>query len=248
MQYFYDKLAPYYHLIYQDWEESIARQAQALQKVIHGQGGENLLTVLDACGIGTQSLGLARLGYKITASDLSVEAIKRIKHEAKVRKLLIHTTVTDMRQAYAHHRRTFDLVLSCDNSVPHLLSIADILTTFQQFYHCTAPGGLCLISVRDYAAIEGGVEIHPYPVQDYQGCRYLLLQVWEWQDQNYETTLYFIKHSKGKEPIVEASSAMYYAVSITTLSDLMKEPGFSDVHRVDGIFFQPVLVGHKPTS
>lgn len=56
---FYDVLSPFYHLIYPDWQASIARQAQALDSIIRSMGGPQRRTVLDAaCGIGTQSLGL----------------------------------------------------------------------------------------------------------------------------------------------------------------------------------------------
>jgi len=73
---FYDALTPFYHLIYPDWHASIARQAQALDSIIRSAGGSKLRTVLDAaCGIGTQSLGLAALGYEVTASDLSPAAV-----------------------------------------------------------------------------------------------------------------------------------------------------------------------------
>ena len=33
---FYDRLAPFYHMIYPDWEQSIERQAAQLEKVIQG--------------------------------------------------------------------------------------------------------------------------------------------------------------------------------------------------------------------
>lgn len=64
---FYDTLAPYYHLIYADWEVSIGRQSRALDAIIRSTGGPQPRSVLDAsCGIGTQSIGLAQLGYEVT--------------------------------------------------------------------------------------------------------------------------------------------------------------------------------------
>ena len=41
-----------------------------LDEIIHETWGDKVSEVLDAaCGIGTQSLGLAKLGYQVTASD-----------------------------------------------------------------------------------------------------------------------------------------------------------------------------------
>ena len=125
---FYDQLSPFYHLIYNDWEVDIAQQAKALSEVIHGQWGRNVKSVLDvSCGIGTQSIGLATLGFRVTGSDLSPEAVERAKREAASRSLSISFSVCDMRQVSAHHGEDFEVVLSGDNSIPHLLRDKEIL-------------------------------------------------------------------------------------------------------------------------
>lgn len=113
--------------------------------------------VLDvSCGIGTQALALAEKGFKVTGSDLSGAEIERAKVEAVLRGLEIPFSVCDMRNAATHHPLPFDLVLSCDNSLPHLLSDADILTALRQMHACLKPGGGCLITVRDYDMEERG--------------------------------------------------------------------------------------------
>ena len=38
----------------------------------------------------------------------------------------------------------------------------------------------------------------------------------------------------------------YYAVSITLLSELLREAGFVDVKRLDAVLFQPVIIGRRP--
>src|SRR5690242_6679971 len=119
---FYDRMAGLYHLIFTDWDESIERQAEQLDAIIRDRWGAGARTVLDvSCGIGTQSLGLARRGYRVTGSDLSPAAIARAEAEARRRGLAIDFSICDMRSAYAHHRRRFDVVVSADNSITHLL-------------------------------------------------------------------------------------------------------------------------------
>jgi len=245
---FYDTLAPYYHLIYADWEVSIGRQSRALDAIIRSTSGPRPRSVLDAsCGIGTQSIGLAQLGYEVTASDLSPSAVERAQREASQRGLSIPCSVADMRGVHAHHRRLFDVVIACDNSIPHLLSDADILVAFEEFHRCLAPGGLCLISVRDYAAMDMSalVQLHPYGVRQAGGTRYVLLQVWKLHAPFYDTTFYVIEHREGAPPVTHASQATYYAVPIATLMRLMEQAGFSEVRRIDGKLFEPVLVGCK---
>ena len=146
MEGFYDQLSRYYHLIYQDWEASIARQGQQLADLIRKQWGPDAKTILDvSCGIGTQSLGLAAQGFEVAGSDLSSEAIVRAEREAASRGLSIKFSVCDMRHVEVHHPGNFDVVLSADNSIPHLLSDADILEALKGMGSRLRPGGGCII-------------------------------------------------------------------------------------------------------
>ncbi len=73
---FYEELANEYHLIYEDWDKSIQRQAKVLDKIIQDHLRAPPSSVLDcSCGIGTQAIGLALLGYKVHATDLSPKAV-----------------------------------------------------------------------------------------------------------------------------------------------------------------------------
>jgi 2-polyprenyl-3-methyl-5-hydroxy-6-metoxy-1,4-benzoquinol methylase len=74
---FYDQLAPYYHLVYRDWETGITAYADTLANLIRAHWGEQVKTILDvSCGIGTQAIGLALRGFAVTASDIAPRAIE----------------------------------------------------------------------------------------------------------------------------------------------------------------------------
>jgi len=245
---FYDKLSPFYHFVYTDWEASVERQAQAIDSIIRDCWGGDCKTILDAaCGIGTQSLGLAQLGYEVAASDLSPEAIQRAEREAADRGLDISFSVADMRQLFEHHRSTFDVVIACDNAVPHLLSDDELLTGLRQFYQCTRPGGGCLITVRDYEKEElEGTQVKPHGVRYEGGRKYLVFQVWEFQGCIYDVSLYFVEDRGGETCQAHVMRTQYYAVTATRLRELMAEAGYEDVHRIDDKLFQAALVGTKP--
>jgi SAM-dependent methyltransferase len=86
---FYDRLASLYHLIFQDWNASIERQAGQLASIIEERWGSGCRTILDvSCGIGTQALGLAGREFVVTASDLSAGAISRAIAEAQQQRAL----------------------------------------------------------------------------------------------------------------------------------------------------------------
>ena len=199
---FYDRMASLYHLIFQDWDESIERQAGQLTGIIRERWGTGCRTVLDvSCGIGTQAIGLAKRGFVVTASDLSVGAIARAKVEAQRRAVEIDFSICDMRAAYAHHRRQFDVVISADNSITHLLNDDDLLLALRQMYDCTRPGGGCLLTVRDYDREERGTGlVKPYGVREEGEKRYVIFQVWDFVDQVYDMAMYFVVDDRTSEP------------------------------------------------
>ena len=81
-----------------------------------------------------------------------------------------------MRAVWDAHGRAFDVVLCADNALPHLLADDDILHALRGFRRCTAPGGICLVSVREYEAIDLQTQrLHPHGVREADGARWVLL-------------------------------------------------------------------------
>ena len=246
---FYDELAPFYHLIFPDWEASVRWQGRSLTDIIRSHW-PNHRTVLDvSCGIGTQSIALAANDFEVTGSDLSVGAIERATMEANSRKLGIAFSVCDMRQAFAHHgARQFDVVISCDNSVPHLLTQTDISSAFDQMFACLQPGGGCLITVRDYEQEPRGTNIFkPVRVSTNERQRVIVFQIWDFDGDHYELTMFLIVEDLASGNLVTRSMrSRYYAVGISELLSMMRDAGFESVKRLDEVFYQPVLIGTKP--
>jgi len=247
MSIFYDELTPLYHLIFQDWDASIHRQGEQLSSIIKGEWPE-CKSVLDvSCGIGTQAIALSQHGYTVVGSDLSSKEIARAKHEASNRSADIAFSVCDMRDAYAHHGNGFDVVISADNSLPHLLTDEDIVVALKEMLACASSGGGCLITVRDYAAEERGTSlVKPYGIRIDDGKRYVLFQVWDFDGEHYDLSFFITEeHLASGEVRTHVMQSRYYAISISRILELMQQAGFQNVRRIDGMFYQPVLLGTK---
>ena len=247
---YYNQLAPYYKFIYADWEKSLRSQAAALNSVIREYFGDQISTVLDAaCGIGTQCIGLAELGYKVTGSDLSSGAIKLAKEEAQTRDLPIDFSVVDMRQVWEYHQRQFDIVLACDNSIPHLLNEEEILQVFKGFFLTTKEGGGCLISVRDYDLFEREDQesrFVPRQIHPTSWGQIIIFDIWNFEGDYYEIRTYIVEDQKNNEPkMTVVKGGKYFCVTIPVLEDLFKQAGFQQVTTLKEHFFQPLIVAEK---
>ncbi len=183
----------------------------------------------------------------MTGSDLSPGAIQRARLEAGKRGLGIDFSVADMRSAYAHHQRQFDVLISYHNSVTHLSTESEILTTFGQFFDCLHPGGICVINVRDYDNEERGVGmLKPHGVRVEKGTRYIVFQVWDFNEDVCDASLYFVADKDGRECQTHAFKTRYYATGIDDLMHLLSEAQFQNVHRIDSPFEGPIIVAVRP--
>ena len=247
---FYDALAPYYHLIYGDWEAAITRQGAALASLLEIAGVGKDDPILDAAsGIGTQTLGLLKLGHQVTASDISAGAIARLHAELAARGLVANAYVDDLRTLARTTAGSMAAIIACDNAVPHLLSDSEILQAFRSCLRCLRPGGTALFSVRDYAKIvRKNPDVRPYDLQYDGNTRFLAVQVWEWHGDQYDMRMYLISESPDGFCDTKVLVSRYYAVSVAHLLDLMVEAGFVETKRIDDVLFQPVLSGRRAVA
>jgi SAM-dependent methyltransferase len=241
----YDEISQLYHLVFEDWDTDIEWEAARLREVIRSVWGDDVRSVLDVtCGIGTQSIGLAQQGFAVTASDVSVNSVERGKLEAKLRNVNIKFTVCNILNAAEHHGSGFDLVISCDNSIPHLLGDDEILSALRQIFECLRSGGGGLVTLRNYDDSEERKDgLIPYGVRTCDGKRYAVFQTRKFDGNHYDLSMYFVEETDP--PIVHVGRSKQYAVSPERVMDLMRDAGFSDVQRFDDVFHQPVLVGTR---
>lgn len=169
VQQFYDNLAATYHFILADWQKSVQWHGATLAGLLKELGAPPPRTLLDCtCGIGTQAIGLALEGYHVHGSDLSPVAIERaIEYASRFQTDAPPTfTVADLLTPPARPVQ-YDIVLSCDNAVAHFHTDTDLEQALDTMTLQLKPGGVLLISLRDYdAAVQNPQRATPVSVKD----------------------------------------------------------------------------------
>ena len=181
---FYDRLSPEYRdNMGWDWEAGCTREGASLDRFLAKQvGRQGPYSVLDcSCGIGTQAIGLALQGHRVHATDLSTVSIDCARREAANLGVAMTFGVADFRELSAAVSDTFDVVLTCDNSIAHCLKDEDLDAALTSMKTRLNPGGLLLISLRDYdALVVDKPRFNNEHVQDRPDGRRVVFQLWDW--------------------------------------------------------------------
>ena len=241
---FYDALAEHYHLIFEDWDASMRRQGQIIAGLLPRPACGPILDV--ACGIGTQSLPLAALGYSVEGSDLSVAQIARAERECVARRLRCTFRVDDMRTLATAPTSSYAAVIAIDNALPHLESDDDIVAALSAMRSRLLPHGKLILSVRDYESL---LKHRPscMPPQFYSddGRRRIVFQVWDWtDDRRYRVHLY-VTRDTSRGWITHHFEGSYRAVTTEEIAHLAKHAGLREVSVLNPQgtgFYQPIIL------
>jgi SAM-dependent methyltransferase len=246
---FYDPLAEHYHLIFEDWDASIERQANALHALLVSHLHDGPLKILDcACGIGTQALGFARRGHSVVASDLSPAAVARAKREAAQRCLKISFLVSDMTSLTEIPDCDFDVVTALDNALPHLTR-EQVAAAVRAMGSKLKPGGLLLASIRDYDSLIVQRPTIQEPVfYGEVGRRRIVHQVWDWIDEDRYALHLYITMQTDEGWQARHFLSEYRRVLRDELSTALTQAGLHEIRWLmpgESGFYQPIVVAKK---
>ena len=242
----YDAISGSYDALHLDWRASVGRQGLALDGLMEQRIGVGPHRVLDcSCGIGTQAIGLAVRGHAVTGTDLSSAALERARAESASFGVELETQVADMRELQLVLSGPFDVVLSCDNSIAHL-DPAELGDALAQMHALTRPGGLVLVSLRDYGSLRNDRARLASPmISGAPGTRSITLQAWEWDAGGvaYRSTLLFLDERDGAWTIRSEMLPILHAHERDTMIGAMEHAGLDEVRwhdAGDDAFYQPV--------
>ena len=248
---FYDGLASRYHLLFADWYASVERQGEVLDRLIQesvGPGGKRILDC--SCGIGTQAIGLALRGHAVTAVDISRQAVARASVEAERFGVDVEFKVCDMRRLEGCVPSGFEVAISCDNSLPHLLSVEDVARAVSSIGARLTHDGIFVASIRDYDGIlQERPSATPIGLSTIEGRRRLVFQVWTWFDdgRTYEFEQFVGEEANGEWELRSARSK-YRAITREELGAVLTTNGFDSPRWImpgESGFYQPVVLSRK---
>ena len=248
IQSFYDNLASQYDKLFSSWQETVKEQAVILDKIFKDNGYNKKSAVLDcACGIGTQAIGLANLGYNVTASDISEGELLEARQRATKNSVNIDFVNADFRTLSKTFSRQFDIVIAMDNALPHMLTKDDLKAAIRSIASRIAAGGVFVASIRDYDAL---LEIKPpysapYIHKTEKGQR-VSFQTWDWNGDNYKLTQYIIEDENSLK--TSKFECEYRAVCREELTNLLISNGFCSVvwkFPEETDFYQPIVIAKK---
>ena len=248
IQTFYNNLATQYDKLFLDWQATTREQAEILHKIFERNGFDNTAKVLDcACGIGTQSIGIATLGYHVTASDISDGELVEARKRAKENNVEICFKYADFCALSDTFVEKFDIVIAMDNALPHMLSNSDLEKAIKSIVNQIEKNGIFVASIRDYDSLlmEKPPYSPPYIHKTDKGQR-VSFQTWVWNDDNYKLTQYIIEDEENLQ--VSKFECEYRATRRAEMTELLLANGCSNVEwkfpEQTG-FYQPIVVARK---
>lgn len=248
IQTFYNELTSEYDKLFLDWHSTTKEQALILDRIFRDNGFDTSSRILDcACGIGTQAIGLAALGYNVTASDISEGEIAEAKARASKDNLQICFKVADFCNLSETFSEKFDIIIAMDNALPHMLSKDSLETAVKSITNQMGSGGMFVASIRDYDTLLKDKPLYspPYVHKTPKGQR-VAFQTWEWTEDRYKLVQYIIEDEEALQ--ISKFKCEYRATCRDELTQLLLSNGCSDVVWMfpeETDFYQPIVIARK---
>ena len=244
---FYDALAEDYDLVYGgNWDRAVSHQGETFDRLIQASLGPGARDVLDcSCGIGTQALGLAMRGHRVCGTDISESSVARARREASRLGVDATFAVADFKDL-ARVSGTFDVVISCDNAIPHLLTDTEIRQALGSMHAKLRPDGLLVVSIRDYDRMLAERPATALPTFIAGPPRRLLVRFHDWLEAQpvYDLHFFVLSEQSHGWSVTAHYQTRYRALLRRELDAAARDVSFDAIrwHEPEEVgFFQPVL-------
>jgi SAM-dependent methyltransferase len=140
-----------------NWQNRLAFELPFLLDQLGGvtpQSGATLRVLDAACGTGQHVIALAKKGFDVVGADLSSEMITVARTNARDAGLVLRFEPVGFGSlAQTFGAGSFNAILCLGNSLPHLLTPADLAAALQDFANCLTAGGMLILQNRNFDAV-----------------------------------------------------------------------------------------------
>ena len=149
---FYDALAPMFDVM-TDWDARLAAEGPFLAALLEEAGARRVLDA--ACGSGGHAIWLARQGYAVAGADVSPGMIALAREKAAAAGVDVPFVIAPLSNlqpptSNLQPPTPFDAVLCLGNSLPHLLTQADLIIALRGMAAMLRPGGVLVLQNLNY--------------------------------------------------------------------------------------------------
>jgi len=239
---FYDALAVDYDR-FVDWKGRMAHELPFVTRLFEESGVQ---TVLDAaCGTGQHAIAFARQGYHVAGTDLSAAMIQRARENAAAFDVDVTFAQVGLGKL-ATLSQTFDAVVCLGNSLPHLLTQADVGAALADFAAVLNPGGILLLQNRNFDQVWAKQErfMSPQSFQDGEK-EWLFLRFYDFHEETLTFHMLRLQRAEGRW-VQNVESTELRPIFYRDLVAELIQAGFDDVSfygGYDGSAFDPSCSG-----
>ncbi|MEL6403388.1 MAG: class I SAM-dependent methyltransferase [Chloroflexota bacterium] len=229
---FYDAIAEYYPYFYKDWETKLEREGLSLRSIFRKKGVVRVLVT--ACGVGTQAIPLAKLGFEVVATDPSKGMLDKAQEIAQERGVdeNIEFAQASFEELLDVVEGPFDAIVCKGNALPHLVTDEAIETALLIFHELLRPGGTLVLGMRDFDPfMEHRPRFLPgFDHVDDDGNEFISFEIWEYEEGPPMVATQNLYLVKGKAPNLETvkHTAKFRPLSVDEAKVVLMELGFED--------------------
>lgn len=217
--------------LFNDAEDLARREALSLDRILRPAGVRSVLDC--ACGTGIQSIGLARLGYMVSASDLSTRLLKRMLDKAHASGIEIEAKLADFRNLRPWRDRRFDAAIACGNSLTLVSCVEDLARALSSMAQVVrSPGGLGVVGLHNYLELKEHGQSIFFRRFDGQKTNECVFDVRSFEDERVHITHMFVRPVNGRWRLKTYEKSYLY-FSADQLRTAMVESGFHSVRVLD---------------
>lgn len=232
---FYSQVDEYMARVDSTWLEEDFQASLDNEKEIFAQtlGTGDGRSVLDCtCGKGPQAVALAKLGWQVTATDLTPKSVEDARINAARANVDVSFEVLDIRELSSRFRPSFDQVVTCmalDNAGGQV----DIALAVKEMYAVLKPGGECYIRLRN---IEQVIEDCPrYEFKSERKVPYgRVIHIEDWEFPTQDTIIHidvFLREDSRHPDYWDTDVFAYQrnALKKQALARMLEEAGFQEI-------------------